>query len=751
MTETANKSPDTRCKCIKPTMKYLRRDQIFRVKAETIPGESVFVVGNCEELGNWMSSSAVRLSKDDDPESCLWSCCVKLPQNQDVEFRYFVGVYIEPEIANDGAKQIIVRRWETSIQPRNIRIDAEDVNIGEEEMGKPDIFGSVQSITSIERGWLTSETVIQLKLFNNPLQLWKKRYEGKKISLKVTPVNLARNRSSETVLPFSENIDESMDTHDQVDAPEVWPLTEIAVMNEEKRKFHLQEQFGHIYSEGEFVLFQICVLQLESMAYLVDFYLHNSTEEDPPTLIGFSYILPSVLRKSEGQAIVPVTSTNHRPIGQLTVEYLVVQPIENFSCSMEETFSRMWKPSWQGLDVGHRGLGTSFKLEVQLCSDIRENTIASLKTAALHGADLVEFDVQLSKDLVPVLYHDFHVCIAMKRKQNLDINDKLQLPVKELTLEQLQLLKAISSTSKILHFCEYEIDSSEESCGVYHLKESTTGISKFNNEDHEDHQPFPTLQKVLEVVDPHVGFNIEIKWTMQLQDGSYELYNPFDLNMYLDIMLKVVLQHAGHRKIVFSCFHPDVCTMIRLKQNKYPVMFLTQGVTKKYAPYHDPRTHSIPMAVHHAHNACILGINVHTEDVLRDSTQVKLALDSGLIVFCWGDDNNCSSTIKHLKNLGLHGIIYDKIDKFGTKEVKESIFLVEAREAQNNLLNVVQKMGSGHSSTGVPVDVGTTRQTLSTLSVSAHNTSAVISDGGGAFESTIKEIGKDSQYADCAP
>jgi len=108
---------------------------------------------------------------------------------------------------------------------------------------------------------------------------------------------------------------------------------------------------------------------------------------------------------------------------------------------MSVSYSRIWKKTWQGLDVGHRGLGTSFKLEVAECADVRENTIASLKKAASAGADLVEFDVQLSKDLVPVLYHDFHICIAMKRKKHLEEHDMLELPVKDLTLEQLQHLK----------------------------------------------------------------------------------------------------------------------------------------------------------------------------------------------------------------------------------------------------------------------------------------------------------------------
>nr|CAD7578813.1 unnamed protein product [Timema californicum] len=163
---------------------------------------------------------------------------------------------------------------------------------------------------------------------------------------------------------------------------------------------------------------------------------------------------------------------------------------------------------------------------------------------------------------------------------------------------------------------------------------------------------------------------------------------------------------------------------IRLKQNKYPVMFLTQGVTDKYPPYQDPRAQSIPMAVHHAKATDILGINVHTEDILRDPSQVKLVLDSGLILFCWGDDNNDMDTIQHLKKLGLHGIIYDKIDQVSRKEVKESIFLVEAREAQRELMKVAENPSDTPVTSVFPpmnytFNLEAARESLKTMSTSS--------------------------------
>jgi glycerophosphocholine phosphodiesterase GPCPD1 len=44
--------------------------------------------------------------------------------------------------------------------------------------------------------------------------------------------------------------------------------------------------------------------------------------DEPPCHIGFSYILPTAMKYSEGQAVIPITSVKHRPIGQLTGNYI---------------------------------------------------------------------------------------------------------------------------------------------------------------------------------------------------------------------------------------------------------------------------------------------------------------------------------------------------------------------------------------------------------------------------------------------
>jgi len=44
------------------------------------------------------------------------------------------------------------------------------------------LFGTYNGETRIDRGWLTKETVIQLKILGNPTKMWKKSLQGKVVS-----------------------------------------------------------------------------------------------------------------------------------------------------------------------------------------------------------------------------------------------------------------------------------------------------------------------------------------------------------------------------------------------------------------------------------------------------------------------------------------------------------------------------------------------------------------------------------------
>jgi glycerophosphodiester phosphodiesterase len=116
-------------------------------------------------------------------------------------------------------------------------------------------------------------------------------------------------------------------------------------------------------------------------------------------------------------------------------------------------------------------------------------------------------------------------------------------------------------------------------------------------------------------VQPHVGFNIEIKYPdahlTRKRLRTYEERNTFldsvlqvcsvslclslSLSLADTMAVQVTLECAGDRPIYFSTFDPDMVWLLRRKQARYPVFFLTEGtpISKR----DDPRSHDLGAAV----------------------------------------------------------------------------------------------------------------------------------------------------------
>lgn len=623
------------------------------------PNEKVAVVGNIESLGNWQHKNCVVMTKSE--TSNVWSVTVNIPRERATEYRYLVCA-IDPT-----TEQLIIRRWETHLSARIVP------EMAENEPCCLEIFGVSDDVEKIDRGWLTSETLVQLKFFHAPFT-WKQRMKKRLLFVKVTPMNLripssGVSEAHTSICPLEDSL--SNDTHDTrengTDLSTAFAFNEVVSLKINESEIRAQPQFGTACGQEDMIIFHLTIGDFESTAYLIDLYTYSSKAalDEPPYHLGYHYVLPNLLKSSEGHLDVPITcASRHRPLGMMKIGYLIVQPLSFLTMDMKVSYTRYWNHKWTGLDVGHRGSGTSFKANDSV---IRENTIFSLKNAADFGADLVEFDVQLSKDLVPVVYHDFMVYVSLKSKNANNGRDYIALPMHGLTLEQLKNLK------------------------VYHAAEGRSKEKRcFENDDLQERQPFPQLADVLDAIDPHVGFNIEIKWSQRLEDGTMEegYEHVVDRNLYVDCILEVVFRRAATRRIVFSCFDPDICTMLRFKQNRYPVMFLTLGVTTRYQKFMDPRGSTIENAVFNSLAMELLGIVAHTEDLLRDPSQINLAKNRGLVLFCWGEENNSKETIKLLKHMGLHAIIYDKMDSLTSKENKKSVFQLQPEGTQKELLQL---------------------------------------------------------------
>ncbi|KAI6223809.1 hypothetical protein M3Y99_01426700 [Aphelenchoides fujianensis] len=358
--------------------------------------------------------------------------------------------------------------------------------------------------------------------------------------------------------------------------------------------------------------------------------------------VALAYCMPTAMLDTYGQLIVPILAKTQLPIGQLTIDYLFVRALAQDPApplTMETSFCQYWKKR-RTIEVGHRGFGNSYTK----FSSVRENTIHSLNHAFKKGADFVEFDVQLTKDKTVVIFHDFHVLVSVAKRHpsnHLDLNHADTTPtagssgpqrhgnqpkhppinaefhemaVKDLKLKQLQLL----------HVDHYQALDHQDKLPV-------TGAA----EESPELRPFPTLVEALKYVDKDAGFNIEVKFPMMMKDGVHECANFFERNEYVDIILRAVIENAGTRRIVFSSFEPDICCMIARKQNLFPVLFLCVGATTRYVPFLDKRSSTSITAVNFAVSTKLLGVNFHSEELLRDKRPIQRANHFGLVSFVW--------------------------------------------------------------------------------------------------------------------
>ncbi|KAL3308919.1 Glycerophosphocholine phosphodiesterase gpcpd1, partial [Cichlidogyrus casuarinus] len=168
---------------------------------------------------------------------------------------------------------------------------------------------------------------------------------------------------------------------------------------------------------------------------------------------------------------------------------------------------------------------------------------------------------------------------------------------------------------------------------------------------------FPLLRDCLEQVDPDLGFNIEIKWPMILRNGEAEMDNFFEPNYYVDRILGEIFRHANKRKIIISCFSPDICAMVNLKQNLYPVLLL--GGDSDYADF---RVSSIERTVSVACAEQLLGVALDAGEVLLASPDFveHIRKKLNLVVFVWGEKGNHLEHRKELYKRGVNGVIYDR-------------------------------------------------------------------------------------------
>ncbi|XBW35929.1 hypothetical protein QEN19_001501 [Hanseniaspora menglaensis] len=382
-------------------------------------------------------------------------------------------------------------------------------------------------------------------------------------------------------------------------------------------------------------------------------------------------------RSLEDTITAPIisSSSSMEVLGSITLEVLIIQPFFSQNSSITKhrlTNDSYWKQLVTTRIVGHRGAGKNSKHN---SLQLGENTMESFIAASSLGASYVEFDVQLTKDHVPVIYHDFLVAEA-----------GVDIPMHELTLEQ--FLNLSEDYKKEHHADEIKLADLKKSNSNLSLKskqhvtrddfdlkknyysnaeERKMGLTKTykelsfkgNSRGSSIASSFVTLKEVLTKLPPKVGFNIECKYPMADEATKEEMGQiAVEMNFWVDTVLDVVFKYGKDRDIIFSSFHPDICIMLSLKQPQFPILFLTESGSSEMFDY---RCTSLKNAINFSKKWNLLGIVTAAKPIVMAPRLAQVVKSSGLVLFTYGVQNNDPDVAKKELRAGVDAVIVDNV------------------------------------------------------------------------------------------
>ncbi|GKZ18089.1 glycerophosphocholine phosphodiesterase [Aspergillus brasiliensis] len=369
----------------------------------------------------------------------------------------------------------------------------------------------------------------------------------------------------------------------------------------------------------------------------------------------------------KGDSTVPIVAANTlEVIGSVTFNFLIITPFKhpNMTVTGEQTY---WRSMSSTMVIGHRGLGKNMASRNSL--QLGENTVQSFIAAANLGASYVEFDVQLTKDHVPVIYHDFLVS-----------ETGIDAPVHTLTLEQfLQLgdkgpirrpgspipgtdglgegMASFRQRSMSVGGSEY--DPTELNEKIKHTRDFKKKGFKGNSRGNHIQAPFATLAELFQKLPKSVGFNIELKYPM-LHESEEEEMDTYavELNSFVDTVLTKVYDMGQGRNMIFSSFNPDICLLLSFKQPSIPVLFLTDSGA---SPVGDIRASSLQEAIRFASRWNLLGVVSQAEALVLCPRLVRVVKESGLVCVSYGAINNDPESVKLQVAEGIDAVIVDSV------------------------------------------------------------------------------------------
>ncbi|GLT38061.1 hypothetical protein SLA2020_123320 [Shorea laevis] len=336
--------------------------------------------------------------------------------------------------------------------------------------------------------------------------------------------------------------------------------------------------------------------------------------------------------------------------------------------------------------MGHRGSGMNMLQSPDgRMKSIKENSIRSFDAAASCHIDFIEFDVQVTKDDCPVIFHDNFILTQTK-------GAIVEKRVTDITLDE---------------FFSYGPQKETGNVGKPLFRKAKDGRIFEWKVEKDDH--LCTLQEAFRKLDQSVGFNIELKF------DDLIVYKEVELSHMLKVILRVVFEHAKDRPIIFSSFQPDAALLVRKLQGAYPVFFLTNGGTQIYT---DIRRNSLDEAIKLCLAGGLQGIVSEVRAMFRNPGAVPRIKDSKLALITYGQLNNVPEVVYMQHLMGIEGVIVDLVEEI-TEAVSDITSLTKEGEEEEKGCLLEEKGKAGVRGTLILAE---TQTGIDSTLIHEHNT-----------------------------
>ncbi|EFA81619.1 hypothetical protein PPL_05610 [Heterostelium album PN500] len=586
----------------------------------------VAIIGDSLEIGNWNVKGSIELQVTEQNDTHLvWTTTIIFPTSTKINYKYIV--------VNKSRVPSLLVEWEAAKgSSRSITVEGKDMFVND------GIFGVLGSASQpwIGRGWLPENETqlrVQLQVDENPVKLYNENYSQANLILRI---------------------------HDPYGLSQDFQLP--------------------LLNYSELVLHAPSVEQLGFSASIIAINQNGASSPGilPGELIGRVFIISSQITNKWGKISAPIL-TEKGIIGEFRCNFIVVLPFVHPLNSL----SVLWHSFVEHPNslIGHRGNGkNNFGINT---SAVTENTILSFLTAARFGAKMIEFDLQLTYDNVPVIFHNYEIDIETSE------GVIMQETINRLTLEQFLRLKPQKKVDQISnaisHMKKHRLSRSTGDLFSVSDKDSFNPLlSTTQPYSNVIHDRYSTFQEAFTFVPHDVGFMVEIKYPNLLMQNLRKFSAP-ERNEFVDIILNIVFNEAGERRIAFLTFDPDIAILLRTKQFRYPVLFLVCSDTPSFYSVFDPdvnvndsRGNSILNAVSFVKTVNLDGIVCDSESILQNHSFVKTVHQENLLLFTYGSKNVDANNVKIQNDLGVDGIIADNLTKLSKKLREEENSIVSA-------------------------------------------------------------------------